>query len=163
MKQKNISFSLNVCIRVDSQHDFDAADTKQCSFSLPQLIKTNPALTPCCFPRWITVNLLLMTDCGGWVQWACKRWWWWKRKMGSFEQHLVFEVLTLWPLLHTILLPPRFSSPLITESALADKRRRVYKVPRLIMQHASGPSMEKEGFHSLSLSLECPRGVTGSW
>lgn len=32
--------------------DFDAevADTKQHSFSLFQLIKTNPALTPSCFP-----------------------------------------------------------------------------------------------------------------
>lgn len=62
-------------------HVFDAADAKRCSFSPLWLIKTNPALTPCCLltpllrplPCWITLNLLLMTDCGGWVRWACKQ------------------------------------------------------------------------------------------
>ena len=52
------------------EYDLGAAgdDIKQRSFSLPQLIKTNPALTPCC---WISANLSLMTDRGGGVDCVC--------------------------------------------------------------------------------------------
>lgn len=45
-------------------YELEAAvvETMQCSFSLPDLIKTNPALTP----SWgISANLLLITDHGG--------------------------------------------------------------------------------------------------
>lgn len=47
-------------------YDLEAgrADTKQCSFSLCQLIETNPVLTP---SSGISTNLLLMTGRGGWV------------------------------------------------------------------------------------------------
>lgn len=106
------------------------------SDALLWLIKTNPALTPCCLlprlflplPCWITPNLLLMTDCGG----SCdehvssissggER--------GSLEQHLVLELLRPLP-------PPPLRS-LISEPVPGRpvETRRVYKVTHLIMLH----------------------------
>lgn len=65
--------------------DLDAAvaDTKRCSFSLCQLIETNPVLTP----SWgISANLWLMTDCAGAVDREEWRWglgWGWRFRLSN--------------------------------------------------------------------------------
>lgn len=74
------------------------ADTKRCSFSLCQLIETNPVLTP---SSGISANLLLMTGRGGGVDGEERRW----GAGVSLEQHLVCEVLQPIPFSYSVSAP----------------------------------------------------------
>lgn len=155
------------------RHDWDATGavtiSKRCSFSLLQLIKPKPELTP----SWLSScriisNLILMTDCGGGVDCVCvrKSWRWWRGRGWGCQSNILFlKSMTLTPSSSSF--PPypllsHSSSPHITESASADKRRHFYKVTHSIMQHTSCQAQKRRGFTHFCLAYSTLRASWGN-